>query len=48
MEDMSDPLKSLEQWCERWEINSKKSAYVHFRPRYQRGSAIDLGVGKIV
>ena len=47
-EDMSDltcALKSLEQWCERWEI---KSAYVHFRPRYQRGSAIDLGVGKIV
>ena len=28
--------------------NSKKSAYVHFWPRYQRGSAIDLVVGKMV
>jgi hypothetical protein len=25
-----------------------KSAYVHFWPRYQRGSAIDLVVGKMV
>ena len=50
-EDVSDltcALKGLEQWCERWEIqiNSKKSAYVHFRPRYQRGSPIDLVVVK--
>ena len=27
---------------------SKKSANVHFWPRYQRGSAIDLVVGKMV
>ena len=50
MSDLTCARKGLEQWCERWEIqiNSKKSAYVHFRPRYQRGSAIDLVVVKMV